>query len=159
MEQHQPRSEHVWLQKAAGDWYVACAYFTAANQPPVKVQGSECVTSLGQFWTVTTFEADMMGLLIQGHATLGFDVINQCFISTWVDSSTPHLYRFKGQLDTATQTLTMSGENMDPLTGKLANYRSVETRNSDDHRDFALYVKTENRAETPVLRYSYTRKR
>ncbi|MCB1042710.1 MAG: DUF1579 domain-containing protein [Acidobacteria bacterium] len=150
-----PTPQHAWLQRAAGSWYVSCAYYAAPGQPPIKVQGSETVSRVGDFWTISTFEADMMGSHIKGHATLGFDPIAQKFVGTWIDSATPHLYRFSGSLDG--NRLEMSGENIDPASGKPAMYRSVEVRDGQQ-RSFSLHVKVGDQAEFNVLKYTYTRK-
>lgn len=156
--ENQQSPEHAWLQQSVGNWYASCAYFTTPHQAPIKVQGSESIAALGLYWTVSAFEADMMGTIIKGHATSGYDPRTQTFISMWVDSTNPNMYRFSGQLSDDFKTLTMTGLNFDPVSGQMASYRSLEHRESATVRTFELFVKPDGKPELPVLQYTYTRK-
>ena len=152
-----PSPEHEWLKKNDGDWAVECAYFMAPGTDPIEVQGNEKSTMLCDFWSAGLFEADMLGSVMQGHSTIGFDPVKKRFVCTWKDSSTPFLYIFEGDLDETGQILSFEGENYDPVRQCQAIYRSRIEFLSDDEKILNLSVESEG-SEIPILEYRYKRK-
>ncbi|MCB1049420.1 MAG: DUF1579 family protein [Acidobacteria bacterium] len=155
---HQPilTPGHLLLREKAGLWSVQCRYFMQAGADPIEVEAVDRVRSLGPFWSIAEFKADMVGTSIEGCAMTGFDPIRNCFVATWVDSVTPYLYQFEGTYDEGSHTLTLQGLNPDPNTGEMREYRSRETFIGGDSRIFTLEIKREQ-SFFRVLEYHYKR--
>ncbi|MCA8961742.1 MAG: DUF1579 family protein [Planctomycetes bacterium] len=152
----QPGREHEKLLTKVGEWTVQCTYFW--GEEPMTVEGSDRVEALGGFWTLGHFECDTGAIAIRGLATTGFDPEKQRFVGTWQDSTNPYHYYFEGRFDAAGKRLEMVGDNIDPMSGLLVKYRSVETFHDDDNRMLELYVESPTGDEIQVLEYEYTRK-
>ncbi len=154
----QPAPEHEWLHHQVGDWNVKCSYFMGSPDSPIEVDGKETVVALGDFWVVATFEADMLGTPMCGHASTGYDPVKKKFVGTWKDTSTPFLYTFEGLLEDTgdAKTLRMSGENFDPVRECPATYVSHIKYFSDDERVLNLGVEGDG-GVYPILEYYYTR--
>ncbi len=152
-----PTSQHIRLRELAGTWNVDCMYYTDPSQPPMKVEAKETVRMLGDFWSVSRFEADMMGAPFEGQATLGFDPAKSEWVSTWIDTMNPQMYRFVGVDDPDSDVLTMTGENPSPFSGEPANHRTTEEYLDANTRRFEMFVELPDGAEHKVFTYVYRR--
>ena len=151
-----PTAEHRRLLKKVGEWAVQCTYFWGAQ--PMTVTGSDRLEALGGFWTVGHFKCDTGPVTIHGLSTSGYDPEKERFVGTWQDSTNPFHYYFEGGFDETGKRLEMEGDNIDPLSGNLVKYRSVETFHDDDNRMLELYVENTTGEEMQVLEYEYKRK-
>ncbi len=88
--------EHGWIQESAGTWNVKCTYYMDPTQPPMECTARETIEAVGQFWTVSTFEADFMGMPFQGRCTLGYTPAKERFVGTWIDSMSQHMFVMEG---------------------------------------------------------------
>jgi hypothetical protein len=147
--------EHARLLERVGVWKVACKYFMNPADEPIEAEGSDRVQALGPYWTSSAFHCDVMGSPIEGLATMGFDPGKQKYVSTWQDSSNPYFYYYEGTWDDEGK-LVMEGDNIDPMTGKLVKYRSVETL-SRDERTLELFIDYGKGQLRQILEYDYTR--
>ena len=82
----QPTAEHKNLEEYAGNWKVACKFYMDPSQPPMETNATEKIELVGDFWTVSRFESNMMGAPFVGSALLGYEPHTGKFVSTWVDS-------------------------------------------------------------------------
>ncbi len=153
----EPAPEHEWLTHLVGTWDVQCAYHTVPGEEPLEVEGHEVVDSLGPFWIVGRFDADMLGTPIIGQAVTGFDPVKRLFIGTWKDSYTPFHYTFEGKLSDDEKVLLLTGENYDPMRQRVSTYRSCTEYHGDSKRVLKLSVLVDEE-DVPILEYRYTRK-
>jgi hypothetical protein len=148
---------HSLIHRKKGAWKVNCCYFMGGDANPIEVEGTETGTMLGQLWCNSHFEADMMGSLISGNGSLGYDPVKKKYIFTWNDSTTPFLYFFEGDFDSETNILDLSGENYDPVRECSALYRSrIEFKGENEHV-VELSIDVPEDLPMKVLRYHYTR--
>lgn len=152
-----PERAHLWLVKTVGFWKVDALYYFALGAEPIEAAGSEQVEMFGPYWRRGHLEIDLLGTTVRGCTCVGFDPLRQVFVSTWFDTSNPHLYAYLGRYDDDTNTLVLTGTNTDPGTGKPAAYRSVERFELPERRTLDLYVQVPGRPETKVLSYIYER--
>ncbi len=151
-----PTPQHARLLEKVGEWKVQCTYFWGAE--PMAVDGSDRVEALGPFWTLGHFECDTGPVTIHGLATTGYDPEKEKFVGTWQDSTNPFHYYFEGRFDESGKRLEMTGDNIDPMSGALVKYRSVETFHDADNRMLELFVEHQSGEEMQVLEYEYSRK-
>ena len=153
----QPTREHELLKEHVGSWKVACSYFLDPSRPPMKVSATEEIEMLGRFWTRTHFRAEMAGFVLEGSASVGFDPQRGKWISTWIDTASPGLLVFEGDLDESAGTLEMTGSGPSPIDGETTSYRTVETVLGPDERTLDMYVTLPTGDEVPLFTYTYTR--
>lgn len=152
----QPCPEHEMLARREGQWIVDCEFFMDPSQPPMKVRAKNTVEMHGPFFAVARFEADMFGSPFAGLCTNTYDPIQKCFVSTWADTMTPHLFYFTGQLDKTKKVLTMKGKGPDPSTGQMTEWRSTETEIDANTIKFEMWFKTGGQ-DVKVCTHTYRR--
>ncbi|MCA8956772.1 MAG: DUF1579 family protein [Planctomycetes bacterium] len=150
-----PSEHHQRLHDKVGVWDVDCRYFMDPGGDPIAAAGTDEVEALGAFWTTARFRCQVMGNTISGLATTGYDPVRGKYIGTWQDSATPYFYYFEGDMD-EDGALVMVGENVDPMSGQLATYRSVE-RCDGDTRSLELFIEVAPGREVQILEYRYKR--
>lgn len=151
----EPTPEHELLQRTVGAWNVKCTYFMV--DPPLENEARETVEPVGPFWTVSRFEAEMMGTPFVGRATCGYDPFEQRFVGTWVDSMLPVLYPYDGTYDEGTRTLAMKGRGNMPQFGGVCDYRMVQQFAAEGHHTFDMYVTMPDGNEVQLFHYVYER--
>ncbi len=156
---YEPGPEHEFLAKRTGIWDIECEYFFDPSSDPMRGSGVDTIESLGSYWSVARSKFDLPGIQLTGCASIGFDPVIKMYRSTWFDTATPFLYVFEGMYDDERRVLEMTGENVDPATGDLVQYRSKELYGGPDDRIFELLVESSPGLETQILRYVYTRRK
>jgi hypothetical protein len=152
-----PTAEHEWLMTHLGRWIVDCSFYMDPSQPPMKVEGAELVEAHGQFFTVSTFTAQMMGMPFSGRATMGFDPVTKKFQSTWIDTFSPFLFHFTGTMDAAKKKLTMTGKAPAPQTQQMADWRTTEEHVDANTRKFEMFVTVPGQPEFKLFTHMYRR--
>jgi Protein of unknown function (DUF1579) len=150
-----PTEQHEALLEKVGEWNVRCKYFMNPAEPPIEADGTDRVEAIGPFWTKGQFHCDVMGNVITGLATTGFDPKKGKYVSTWQDSSNPFFYYFEGTINDDDE-LVMEGDNIDPMSGNLVKYRSVEKLGKDT-RKLELFIEYSEDSVIKILEYDYTR--
>jgi hypothetical protein len=153
----EPSPEHLWLAGQAGEWDVDCAYWSIPGEDPLKIAGKETVETLGSFWIVGRFEADMVGTPIVGLSVTGYDPVRRLYSGSWKDSYTPFPYRFEGTLEEDGTLLVLEGENYDPMRQRTATYRCRTKYNGDAERVMDLSVDADG-SEVRILEYRFTKR-
>ena len=151
----QPTAEHIKLKQHAGTWNVACKFYMDPSQPPMEAQAKETVEMVGEFWTVSKYEVEMMGMPFVGRATLGYQPHTQEWVSTWVDSMSSHLFYFTGKEEG--DTLTMTGEAWNCHVDAMCMHRTTEQRISSDEHIFEMFVTMPDGNEVKSMTMHYTR--
>ena len=87
-----------------------------------KFSGTETNRLIGGIWVVSDFEADLMGMHFEGHGVIGYDVEQDLYVSTWVQSMEARMNHSEGHWDAEKNQLVMVGEGRDmmnqPVTEK-----------------------------------------
>jgi len=130
--------EHTRLMKGVGEWKGTLT-MSMPGMPDETVPCKESVTSIGEFWTSSQFECELMGMPFHGHGVNGYDTARKVYVGTWVDSTTTFLVVMEGHMDPAKNALVMRYTAPDMTTGELAPHR-VETVTSDDAYTSTFFV-------------------
>lgn len=153
----QQTQQHQWLLSHVGKWNVDCSFYMDPSQPPMKLKGTDIVEAHGPFFIVAKFSAEMFGAPFHGIATTGYDPANGQFQSTWIDTMTPYLYVFTGQLDPSGKLLHFHGRAPNPMTQEMAEWRTVEEHIDQDTRKFEMFMTTADGQEFQLFTHIYTR--
>lgn len=130
-----PQKEHEWLKQLDGKWDIAGKFFGDPAQPPTEFKGTDISKlDFDGFWLRTHVEADFLGKKFEGRGFTGYSPAKKKYVGTWVDNMMPHLFVMEGTLDEAGKALTMTGEGLDPATGKSAKEKWViEIKGAESH--------------------------
>jgi hypothetical protein len=96
-----------------------------------------------------------MGMPFVGRATLGYEPLNDRWVSTWIDSMSPYHYFLSGQLEG--DVLCMEGEGYNCQIGAVCRHRSTEERIGEDERVFEMFVTLPGGNEVKLMTHRYTR--
>jgi hypothetical protein len=151
----QPTAEHTKLKELAGKWTVACKFYMEPGQPPMESTAKETVEMVGEFWTLTKFENEMMGMPFTGRATLGYEPHSKQFVSTWVDSMAPVLCVLKGTQKG--DTITMHGEFWSCMTNSVLKHRTTEKILGKNERIFEMFCTMPDGTEIKMMTNHYKR--
>jgi hypothetical protein len=151
-----PGRAHLWLAKSVGSWKVEGLYYFAPDRTRWRRAVEEEVEMFGPYFRRGHLEIDLLGPR-SGAARSWASIRFARFISSWFDTTNPHLYSYQGRFDEDEHVLELTGTNTDPGTGKRAAYRSIERFELPRHRSLELFVEVPGRPETKVLTYTYAR--
>ena len=129
----QPTAEHTLLMDHVGNWKIACKFFMEPGQPPMEAQATESVEKVGEFWTLSKYQCDMMGMPFVGTGCLGYDPYKERYVGTWIDSLTTELAVMTGEMDLDGNTLIMRWTARDPDSGVPTPNRVETTFNGDSY--------------------------
>ena len=151
----QPTAEHKTLKDHAGKWNVACKFYMEPGQPPMECSATESVEMVGEFWTLSKYESNFMGMPFVGRATLGFEAHTGKWVSTWVDSMAPVLFHFTGEQKG--DTITMEGEAFSCMTNSVIKHKTVQKNVSKDEHIFEMFAVMPDGNEMKMMTHHYTR--
>jgi hypothetical protein len=151
----QPTAEHAQLAEHAGKWSVACQFFMEPGKPPMETAATETVEMVGQFWTISKYESDFMGMPFVGRATMGYEPNAQRWVSTWIDSCSPVLFSLTGQKKG--DTIEMRGEAFSCMTSSVLMHRTTEKRISKNERIFEMFCTMPDGTEVKMMSNHYRR--
>jgi hypothetical protein len=136
MDPTKPQPEHAWLQQLVGEWTYENEASMGPGQPPMKMQGTESVRSLGGLWVLCEGQGTTPGgspatMII----TLGYDPQKKRFVGTFVGSMMTYLWIYDGSLDAERKTLTLDAEGPSfAAPTKMAKYQDIiEIVSPDQH--------------------------
>jgi hypothetical protein len=130
-----PQKEHAWLQQFVGEWETEAEAVIEPGKPPMKCQGTEKARAIGGLWVVSEITSSLPGQTMTGLMTIGYDAEKKKYVGTWIDSMTPHLWKYEGSVDAAGKILTLEAEGPNMMVpGKMAKYRDVTELKNKDHK-------------------------
>ncbi len=152
--------EHEWLQQYVGEWDVTSETRMEPGAEPTRMTSTESARSIGPLWVVGEGSADSNGVAFSSVLTLGYDPEKESFVGTWIDSVTPYLWTFTGQLDDAKKVLTLDTEGPRwGVIGTRAKYRERHEFVDADHRTTASSIQNEDGSWFTFLRTDCRRKK
>lgn len=152
-----PGEQHQKLALQAGTWDAVLEGVGPDGKPSTSKGVSEMKMTLGGWWLVDDFTAEMMGMPFQGHGMTGYDPNKGKYVQSWADSMSPMLMVLEGNFDKDGKVLTMTG--MGPgMDGKPAQYRNVTTWKDSNTFVYEIFVTGADGSEAPMLKITYTRR-
>ena len=145
--------EHEWLQQYVGEWDVTSETRMEPGAAPTRTTSTESARSIGPLWVVVEGSADSDGVASSSVLTLGYDPDEESFVGTWIDSVTPYLWTFTGQLDDTKKVLTLETEGPRwGVIGTRAKYRERHEFVDADHRTTASSIQNDDGSWFTFLR-------
>ena len=154
-----PGDMHKWMASTSGTWTGEVSNWMDPAAPPTKGNATMVnKTVLSGLYQTGTYSGTMMGMPFEGMSTMGYDNSKKLFISTWADNMGSGIIYMTGTMDPATKTLTMSGKQTDPMTGKDSDIRQVTTFVDDNTQKLEMYGTGMDGKEMKFMEGTFKRK-
>jgi len=135
MAMEKPGPEHKHLAALAGTWDQTIKF---KMDPAGEWQESKNVETIkvvcGGFFVAAETNGQMMGAPFEGRNLMGYDNHKKKFTAMWIDSFGSYMTLMEGTYDEKTKTLTMTGDMLEPMSGKYMKVRmTTEDKSADEH--------------------------
>lgn len=140
MEYATPGEAHSMMAKSNGEWTADITSWMEPGGAPMKSTGNASNKMiLGGRYQQSTHTGCFGGMPFEGVSTMGYDNMKKKYISTWVDNMGTGVITMEGTWDAATKTLNLSGNCVDPRTGKSGKMREEFTIVDDNTQKMVMY--------------------
>ncbi|MCB2231395.1 DUF1579 domain-containing protein [bacterium] len=165
MELAKPGPEHEMLAKHAGTWQTEVKLWMEPGAEPMTVTGvSESQMILGGRFLETTWKTgEGTPMAMEGKSIMGFDRRHGEFTVVGLDTWGTYWVTGQGPYDDQTNTITMYGEDTDPVFGMVQQYDFRMTLVDEDHFTWEVIFYnpeiTQGADEFKMVEINYTRKK
>ena len=153
-----PQPEHLWLRKLLGDW--THEMDLGPEHPGATATGTERGRAIGEVWVQLegAGTTPVSGVPTTTILTLGFDPTRGRFVGTWIGSMMTHQWLYDGELDAASDRLTLTSEGPSMTEeGKTARYRDVIEFQGPDLRTLTGSMQQPDGSWQPFMTVTYRR--
>ena len=152
-----PGKEHAMMAKSNGNWKEELTMWMAEGAPAEK-HTSTCTNKMimNGLYQQSVHKGNMNGMPFEGVSTMGYDNAKKKYVSTWIDNMGSGIMYTEGTYDSTNKMLTMTGNVMDPLTGKPMDVRQTMTF-IDDKTEMMEMYETKGGKERKTLEIKFTK--
>jgi len=141
MDYMTPGPMHEMLAKSVGDWKTISKFWMDPSGEPMATEGSGITEMiLGGRYQKSTHKSSMMGMETEGIYLIGYDNATEEFTSIWIDNIGTGTAIAKGRYDEGTNSITMNGTMVDPMSKQEMNIRVVLKYLDNDNNLMEMYV-------------------
>lgn len=135
-----PGEPHKMMADESGKWDCEMKFWMAPDAPPETYTSvADIKMIMGGRYQESTYSGEMMGMPFEGKATVAYDNASNEYTSTWIDNMGTGLMVMKGKAEEGSNTMTLAGETIDPMTGKTCKMREVYTIVDENTRKMEMY--------------------
>jgi len=154
-----PDEHHQVLARMAGRWHAA---LSAQPMEPggegFKTTGTMVNTMImGGRYLQQNFSGTFMGKPMTGQGFTGYHKALKRYEAIWFDSGSTAIGFNVGQPGEDASTITLTGEETEPVTGQTAKVKDVIQILDDDHHVFTRYYVAPDGSQAEGFRITYTR--
>jgi hypothetical protein len=125
MQAMMPGEHHEHMKKLAGNFDYTIKMWMDPSMPPQESTGKRtCELLMGGRYLQEKYTGSFMGMPFEGVGMLAYDNLSKQYVSTWMDNMGTGIMVSHGQCD-GKGAWTMTGESIDPMTGKTITMKSV----------------------------------
>src|SRR6266487_6138070 len=158
MEYMTPGAMQQMLAKADGSWNEELTMWETPDAAPQKMTAScENKMILGGRYQESTSTGNYNNMPFEGHSLVGYDNIKKAFQSTWIDNMGTGIIHMEGTYDPSTKTITLTGKEMDPMSGKEMDIKQTMNFIDDNTQLMDMYT-TKDGKEFKMMEIKFTRK-
>lgn len=155
-----PGEMHKLLASCEGEWTTEGKMWMDPNSQPATFAGQCTYTmTLGGRYQESTFKGDMMGMPFEGKGVMAYDNFKKKFEGSWTDNMGTGIMATEGDYDAGTKTFTMSGEIIDPMSGKQCKVRETLRLVDNDTQVMTMYNTIAGGAEVKAMEMTFKRKK
>ncbi|WP_153798870.1 DUF1579 domain-containing protein [Foetidibacter luteolus] len=158
MDYMTPGDMQKLLAQSEGEWTTESTMWMAPGAPPTTSTGT-CVNKmiLGGRYLEAKYSGSIMNMPFEGIGNTGYDNAKKVFMSTWIDNMGTGIIYMTGTWDAATKTITSTGKQVDPMTGKEIDIKQVYKFVDDKHEYMEMFMTVDGQ-EMKTMEMKYTRK-
>ncbi|AXG75034.1 DUF1579 domain-containing protein [Flavobacterium arcticum] len=135
-----PSEPHKMMADEVGKWDCEMTFWMAPDAPPETYKSIANIKMImGGRYQESMYSGEMMGMPFEGRATVAYDNAANEYTSTWIDNMGTGLMVMKGKMKEGSNSMTLKGETIDPMTGKTCNMREVYTIVDENTRKMEMY--------------------
>ncbi len=135
-----PGEPHKMLADETGKWDCEMTFWMAPDAPPETYKSTADIKMvMGGRYQESMYKGEMMGMPFEGKATVAYDNASDEYISTWIDNMGTGLMVMRGKMEEGSNSMTLTGETTDPMTGKTCKMREVYTIVDENTRKMEMY--------------------
>lgn len=118
-----PGEHHEHIKKLAGNFDYTMKSWMDPASPPMETKGKRSAELLlGGRYLEEKFSGDFGGMPFEGISTMGYDNVAKQYVATWIDNMSTGIMTMHGTC--GKDGWEMTGESLDPMTGKKVTSRS-----------------------------------
>ena len=141
-----PGDMHKVLAAANGKWAEDITMWMAPGQPPIKsTSTSEYKMVLGGRYQQANITGSFSGMPFEAMSLIGYDNMKKVFISSWIDNMGTGILNSEGPYDAATNTITLIGTEVDPMSGKEMKLRETIRMVNNNSMIMEMYTITDGK--------------
>jgi len=126
MQAMSPGEHHEHMKKLAGSFDYTIKMWMDPSMPAQESTGKRTSEYLlGGRYLQEKITGSFMGMPFEGISLMAYDNLAKEYVSTWIDNMGTGIMVSHGQCDGKGTTWTMTGESIDPATGKKVTMKSV----------------------------------
>lgn len=153
-----PGEHHKHLQAFVGTWRARAKAFPGPDAPPSESNGTATFTSLrGGRFIEQTFRGAWDGQEFEGSGLMGYDNVQQKYVSSWADSMSTSIYTDSGSCSADGKVIDLSGMAPDPLAGKMVPARSRYSWRNPNEFVLEMWNTGADGKEYRAMEITYTR--
>ena len=135
-----PGEHHAHMKKLAGNFDYTIKMWMDPSAPPMESTGKRTAEFLlGGRYLQEKITGTFMGMPFEGISLMAYDNLGKEYVSTWIDNMGTGIMVSKGQCD-GKGNWTMTGESIDPATGKMITMKSVTTLVDDNTISMQMFM-------------------
>lgn len=136
-----PGPMHEMLAKSVGDWKTISRFWMDPAGEPMETEGTgKTEMILGGRYQKSTHKSSMMGMETEGIFIMGYDNATQEFTATWIDNIGTGTAIAKGRYDESTNSITLNGTMVDPMSKQDMKFKEVYKFLDNDHHLLEMYI-------------------
>ena len=152
-----PGPMHEMLAKSVGDWKTISKFWMDPSGEPMATEGTgKTEMILGGRYQKSTHKSMMMGMPTEGIFIMGFDNATEEFTAVWIDNIGTGTAVAKGRYDESTNSITLNGTMVDPMSKQDMNFREVYKFLDNDHHLLEMYL-VHNGQESKSMEIEFVR--
>jgi hypothetical protein len=155
-----PGFAHKMMADEQGSWNATMTFWTNPDAlPEAYTSTAEVRMILGGHYQETSYSGNMMGMPFEGKSTLAYNNKSGEYTSTWIDNMSTGMMVTKGHYDEAVKAINLTGQMIDPISGKNINIREVYTFVDANTRKLETYNTKQGQKEFKSMEIVLKRKR
>lgn len=152
-----PGDIHKILATSNGDWTSEVTMWFSPDAPPVKSTGKvNNKMILDGRYQYSTHSGNMMGMPFEGISITGYDNGKDAFVVSWIDNFGTGILNMEGKFDPATNTVTLTGKQYDPVLGVDCDIREIFTMVDANTQTIEMFM-TKQGKEMKTMELKLTR--
>lgn len=135
-----PGEVHKMMAQADGEWTEEIIMWMDPAKPATKTTATtKNEMIMGGRYQLSKTTGTMMGMPFEGMSIMGYDNLKKILTSVWIDNMGTGTITMEGAWDDKTNSITLKGKGVDPMTGKDSWMKQVIKFVGNDSQEMAMF--------------------